>query len=169
MEFGEDKVVRRKRNYENEYRYEVSVMDWHVNISFNDYAYINVLDRQEFEESFYVVLEGRISSTMSKKCKKDMAAVIVLHPSNVWYNRQGLRDDLHTIGRMFVERANSYTYKERTMCFVVNIPTKSYENIRDYMTYKGTASVLLVGTELSRGKGDIFYISFGKSRPEPDV
>lgn len=62
---------RRRRNYEHEYRYEVSVTDWHVNVSFNDYAYINVLDREEFEERFYMVLEGRISSTMSKKCKKD--------------------------------------------------------------------------------------------------
>jgi len=58
---------RRRRNYENEYRYEVSVTDWHVNVSFNDYAYINVWDRGEFEESFYMVLKGCISSTMSKK------------------------------------------------------------------------------------------------------
>lgn len=160
---------RRKRNFENEYRYEVSVTDWHVNVDFNDYAYINVLDRGEFEESFYMVLEGRISSTMSKKCKKDMAAEIVIYPSDVWYNRQGLKDDLHTIGRMHVERANSYSYKEKTLCFIVNIPTKSYENIRDYMTYQGKASVLLVGTELNRGKGDIYYISFGKKRPGPGL
>jgi hypothetical protein len=154
---------RRRRNYENEYRYEVSVTDWYVNVDFNEYAYSNVLDRPEFEESFYMVLEGRISSSMSKKCKKDMAVEIILHACDVGYNRQRLRDDLHTIGRMLVERANSYSYKENTMCFVVNIPTKSYENIRDYMTYKGQASVLLVGTELNRGKGDIYFMSFGKS------
>ncbi|HBN22616.1 MAG TPA: hypothetical protein DD412_05200 [Holosporales bacterium] len=91
-----------------------------------------------------------------------MAAEIVIHLSDVWYNRQRLRDDLHKIGRMQVERVNSYSYKEKTLCFIVNIPTKSYENIRGYMTYKGKASVLLVGTELHWRKGDIYYISFGK-------
>jgi len=160
---------RRRRNYENEYRYDVSVTDWYVNVEFNDYAYICVPDRTEFEESYYIVLEGRIFSTMSKKCKKNMAAEIVIRTSDIWYNRQRLRDNLHTIGHMQVERANSYSYKEKTLCFVVNIPTKSYENIRDYMTYRGKASILLVGTELNRGKGDIYYMSFGKSRPDASM
>ena len=39
--------------------------DWYVNVQFNDYAYLNLFDREEYEEYIYMVLEGRISSTMS--------------------------------------------------------------------------------------------------------
>lgn len=157
---------RRRRNYENEYRYEVSVRDWYVNVEFNDYAYINVIDRGEFEESFYIVLEGRVSSTMSKKCKKNMAAEVIIHPSDVWYNRQRIREDVHTIGDAQVQKADGNYYKEDVLFFRVSVPTKSYENIRDYMTYNGKATVLLAGTELHWRRGDIYYMSFGKLRLE---
>ena len=56
---------RKRRNMDHQYRYDVSVKDWYVNVQFNDYAYLNVFDREEFEEYIYMVLEGRISSTMS--------------------------------------------------------------------------------------------------------
>ena len=62
---------RKSRNMDHQYRYDVCVKDWYVNVQFNDYAYLNVFDREEFEEYIYMVLEGRISSTMSKKCKMD--------------------------------------------------------------------------------------------------
>ena len=62
---------RKRRNLDHQYRYDVSVKDWYVNVGFNDYAYFNIFDREEFEECIYMVLEGRISSTMSKKCKMD--------------------------------------------------------------------------------------------------
>ena len=56
---------RKRRNLDHQYGYDVSVKDWYVNVQFNDYAYLNVFDREEFEEYIYMVLEGRISSTMS--------------------------------------------------------------------------------------------------------
>lgn len=146
----------------HQYRYEVSVMDWYVNVTFNDYAYINVFDREEFEESFYMVLEGRISSTMSKKCKKGMAAKVIIHSGDFWYDKHMLRDDVHTIGNMDIQKANPYTDKEDTLYFRVSVPTKSYENIKDYLTYKGKALISLVGTELHWRKGEIYYLSFGK-------
>lgn len=153
---------RKSRNPENNYIYEVSITDWYVNVSFNDYAYINLFDSGEFEERIYMVLEGRITSTMSKKCKKDMAGAVILHPSDFWYNKHGLREDMHTIGDMEIQKANSYSFKEDILYFRVGLPTKSYENIRDYMTYKGKALVTIVGTDLYYRKGDIYYLGFGK-------
>ena len=153
---------RKRRNMKQRYRYEVSVLDWYVNVSFNDYAYSNVLDREEFEENFYMVLEGRISSTTSKKCKSYMSAEVIIHSGDFWYNKHMLRDDVHTIGNMEIEKANSYTYKVDTICFRVSVPTKSYENIWDYLTYKGKALISLVGTELYWRKGEIYYLDFGK-------
>ena len=146
---------------DHQYRYDVSVKDWYVNIQFNDYVYLNLFDREEFEEYIYMVLEGRISSTMSKKCKKDMAAKVAIHSGDYWYDKSRLRDDVRTIGNMDIEKANLYTDKEDTLYFRVSVPTKSYENIKDYLIYKGKALISLVGTELYRRKGEIYYLGFG--------
>ena|SRR3990167_3672587 len=153
---------RKRRNSKHQYRYDVSVMDWYVNVSFNDYAYINVLDREEFEERFYMVLEGRLISTTSKKCKRHMLAEVVIDSGDFWYNKHMLRKDVHTIGYMEIEKSNSYTHKEDTLYFRVSVPTKSYENIRDYLTYKGKALISLIGTELYWRKGEIYYLGFEK-------
>lgn len=162
MEFRESIMVRRKgSNTKYQHRYEVSVMDWYVNVSFNDYAYINVLDREEFEESVYMVLEGRINSTTSKKCKRYMPALVSIHSSEIWYNKNMLREDMHTIGYVEIEKADSDMHKEDTIYFRVSVPTKSYENIRDYLTYKGKALISLIGTELYWRKGEIYYLGFG--------
>jgi hypothetical protein len=65
-----------------------------------------------------------------------------------------------------VQKADGDFYKEDVLYFGVSIPAKSYENIGDYMTYKGRASVLIIGTELHWRRGDIYYINFGKRHPE---
>lgn len=153
---------RKKRNKEQRCRYEVSVIDWYVNVSFNDYAYFRSLDLEEFKERFYMVLEGRIISTMSKKCKRYMAAKVNIHSSDIWYNKHMLKEDLHTIGDMEIQKADACLYKEDTLCFWVSVPTKSYENMRDYLTYKGRALVSFIGTDLHWRKGEIYYIDFRK-------
>ena len=153
---------RKRKNMDHQYSYEVSVMDWYVNVTFNEYAYCNLFDQEEFEERIYMVLEGRISSTMSKKCKKNMAAKVIIHPSDFWYDKHRLRDDLHRIGDMDIQKADSYSDKEDTIYFRVGVPTKAYENIKDYLIYKGKALINLVGTELYRRKGEIYYLGFGK-------
>jgi len=153
---------RGKRSYDNKYSYDVLVMDWHVNVSFNDYAYINLFDSEEFEERIIMILEGLVSATSSKKCKGEMAAKVIIHPSDFWYDKQMLRDDLHTIGNMEIRKADLYVEKGDTIYFRVSVPNKSYDNMKDYLTYKGGALVRLVGTELYRRKGDIFYIGFEK-------
>lgn len=153
---------RKRRNMKNQYLYDVSVMDWYVHVAFNDYAYINLFDRGEFEESIYMVLEGRLSSTMSRRCKKGMMAEVILHPGDFWYEKHRLRDYMHTIGNMDIQKADSYSHKVDTIYFRVSVPTKSHENIRDYLTYKGKGLIRIVGTELHWRKGEIYYLSFEK-------
>jgi len=156
-------MVRQKgRNTKNRHRYVVSVMDWYVNVSFNDYDFIRLIDGEEFEESIYVVLEGRITSTTSKKCKRYMQAKVSIHSSDVWYNKEMLRDEQHTIGKMEIVKAYSCLEKEDTLYIRVSVPMKSYENIRDYLTYKGKALISLIGTELNWRKGEIYTLEFGK-------
>lgn len=157
---------RKRRNSEHQYRYDVSVIDWHVNVSFNDYAYINVPDQKEFEESFYMVLEGRVISTTSKKCKRHMLAEVVIDPGDFWYNKHMLKKDVHTIGYMEIQRPSSYVCNEVKLYLRVSVPTKSYENIKDFMTYKGKALVSIIGTELHWRKGEIYALDFRKLSAE---
>lgn len=91
-----------------------------------------------------------------------MAVSIILHPSDVWYNKQRLRDDIHAIGDMEILKAKSYSFKEDTIYFRVGVPTKSYENIREHMASKSKAVVTLVGTDIKWRRGDIYYLGFGK-------
>lgn len=119
---------KKNRNKEQRCRYEVSVLDWHVNVSFNDYAYFRSLDREEFKEHFYMAFEGRIISTMSKKCKIYMAAKVNIHSSDIWYNKHMLREYLHTIGNMEIQKADACLYKEDTIFLGVARP----QNLRQF-------------------------------------
>ena len=119
--------------------YEISVEDWSVSVRFNDYCYISFPDTEEFEESISMILERRIISTSSKKLKKIVASKVNIRSSDVWYDKQRLRDDLHIIEHAQITRAETFDDKEDTLYFYVNVPTQSYENIKDYLIYKGKA------------------------------
>ncbi|MEE9215224.1 MAG: hypothetical protein V3U54_10600 [Thermodesulfobacteriota bacterium] len=153
---------RKRRKTDQQCIYDISVDDWSVCVRFNDYAYINVFDREEFEEHICMILEGCITSTTSKKLKKILASRVILHPGDFWYEKEKLRDDLHIIGNAAIMKANTFDDKEDTLYFWVNVPTKTYENIKDYLIYKGKAKICLVGTELFRRKGEIRYLGFEK-------
>lgn len=152
----------KRRKADNQYSYDVLVTDWHVDVSFNDFAYINLFDSEEFEERIIMVLEGHVTSTLSKKCKKDMTSKVFIHPSEIWYDKHLLREDLHTIGNMEIRKTDLCVEKEDVIYFRVSVPTKSYESIMGYLAHKGKAMVRLVGTELYRRKGDIYYLGFEK-------
>jgi len=160
----EDIMTRRKkRKTDQQCIYELSVDDWSVSVRFNDYAYINIFDRDEFEEDIYMVLKGHITpTTTSKKLKKIVASKVNIRSSVVWYDKQKLRDDLHIIGHSEIMRAETFDEKEDTLYFYVNIPTQSYDNIKDYLIYKGKAKVTIVGSELFRRRGEVRYMSFEK-------
>jgi len=81
--------VRRKTD--QQCIYNISVDDWSVSISFNDYAYINLFDSEEFEEHICMILEGRIApTTTSKKCKNNMDSKLIIRHSDLWYEKEKL-------------------------------------------------------------------------------
>ena len=151
---------RKRRNPKTQYRYEVAVRDWSVNVNFNDYAYVNLFDCGEFEERIFMILEGSISSTSSKKISNDMPAKVILHSSDFWYSDNRIPDDKHTIGDMEIIQKRSGIEKEDTLYVRLSVPTKSYENIRAYMSYKDRAVVTLVGTDFYWRKGEIYFLRF---------
>lgn len=156
---------RRKRNYEQEYLYHVSVLDWSVRVEFNDYAYINAQDNAEFEESIYMVLECRLTDTNSKKCEKNMAVRFAIHEKEHWPNQQYDKKELRPIGAMTKMKAEPEIYPEETLSCWVVVPPKSYNNIQNYLSYKGQAKVMFMGSDLSYRKGHIYYFDFLKLSP----
>lgn len=154
------KHKRKRKKLEDLFNYEVSVYDWTVNVFFNEYAYMNIFNVEQFEEQYYMVLEGKVSSSTSKKCDKDMLAEVIIHPGEFWYDPNRIREGVDTIGYMSIEKKDSEIYKEDTILFRVIVPTKSYENIRSYLTYKGKAFIKLLGSDLYYRKGDIYYFEF---------
>ena len=156
-------MPRHKRRNENQkYRYFVSVFDWSVNVNFNDYAYINLFDCGEFEERIFMILEGSISSTSSKKIRNDMPAKVMLHLNDFWYSNIRNEDDTPAIGDMEIIQKRSGIEKEDTLYVRLSVPTKTYENIRAYMSCKDRALVTLVGTDLYWRKGEIYFLRFEK-------
>lgn len=151
---------RTNRNKHQQYRYCVCVFDWFVDIDFNEYAYINPFDVDQFEERIKMIMLGKLISTDSKKCAKDMSAKVIIHPSDIWYRKNELRKDLSAIGDMEIIKAKSGIEKVDTLYFRISVPTKSYENMKDYIVYKGKALVTVVGTDLFRRKGNIYYLGF---------
>lgn len=129
---------------------------------FYEYASFNQFDLSQFEERIKIIMEGRIFSTDSKKCKKNMPVKVIIHPSNIWYDKSQLRDVLSAIGDIEIIMAKSDIEDEDTLYCRISVPTKSCENMKDYLSYKGKASVNLVGPELFWRKGEIYYLGFRK-------
>lgn len=152
----------KKSNEQARHNYEIEVNDWYAKILFNDAIYQSVLDDREFEERISIDMLGRINSTTSKRCKENMAAIITMSPNESWYNRERIREDLHTIGYINIEKADSDIYEEDTICFWVSVPTKSFDLMKDYISYRKMAKFIFVGTELSYRKGEIYSLEFGK-------
>lgn len=156
--------MARKKSRKSDFRcrYNLLVNDWDVRIHFNNEIYQRLFDDDEFVERIYMEMSGKLISTTSKKCNANIAATIDISPNDFWYQRDRLRDDLKFIGSMSVERADSEIYQEDTICFRVSVPTKSYENMKDYLSYKGNAYVTLYGTELFYRRGEVYSLEFGK-------
>ena len=158
---------RTTRNKPQKCRYQISVFDWFVEVNFNEYAYINPLYIDQFEERITMIMVGKLTSTDSKKCMKDMAAKVIIHPSDNWYRKNELREGLSAIGHMEIIRKGSGIENEDTLYFDVIVPTNSYDNMKDYLAYKSRAFVTISGTELFIRKGEIYYLGFTKHTEQP--
>lgn len=159
-----EKIVANKRNRKDDpsQRYTLLLSDWDVRIQFNDQIYQRIFNDREFEERIAIEMTGHLVSTTSKKCKDSMAGIVSVRPSDAWYDRDMLRDDLDGIGSIEIMRADNEFYFEDTIRFYINVPTKSFDNMKEYISLKGQASITLIGTELSYRKGDIVSFEFGK-------
>lgn len=91
-----------------------------------------------------------------------MPAKVILHLNDFWYSNIRNEDDTHAIGDMEIIQKRSGIEKENTLYFRLSIPTKTYENIRAHMSCKDRAMVTLVGTDLYRRKGEIYFLRFEK-------
>ncbi len=131
-----------------------------MNVSFNDYAYINIFDMQQFEEKIYMVIEGEIIDSDSKKLKTGQESQIVLHPAEYWDNRMNIREDTETIGDIAMVKQQYDDISKNVLMFRMSVPVKSYENIRAYLTYKQRGEMHIIGTDLKYRKGEIYYFRF---------
>lgn len=144
---------KRRRKPDHEYIYEVDITSWDANIAFNEYAYINIFDREPFTEKIYITLNGAVSLTTSKKIKKGMDAQVVLHPTNSWEKYNWDEREL-PVGDFIIQN------NPELLIARISIPIRSYELIRSYLTYKAQGRIELVGTEINRRNAEIFYVGF---------
>jgi len=143
-------------------RYSILIYDWHIKVIFNDYMYQKVFNSDEFEERINLELEGRVTSTTSKKCKDNMAARIIVESRDFSHAKNTHNEGLHAIGYVEIEKADSEFYMEDTLYVWFIVPKDSYENMKDYLAYKGNAMISLTGTELHYRKGKVYSLEFGK-------
>ena len=153
---------KRRRRPDQEYRYEVEITSWDARVVFNEYAYINLFNREPFAERYYIKLNGSLRVTSSKKIKKGLPAEIVLHPTTEWEKPPALDHD-SPIGDLVIES------KPKAILARISIPMRSYELIRSYLTYSAKGRVELVGTDIDRRNANIFYIGFDSQTRSPST
>lgn len=124
--------------------------------------YQQFFDDRKFEERISMKMTGKVISTTSKKCKASMSAIFEIKPNKDWYERDRISEDLNTIGIINLEKADSEIYQEDTICFWASVPTKSFEYMKDYLTYCRKAKITLHGTETHYRKGEIYSLEFGE-------
>lgn len=164
---------RKKIDHSKTFMYDIFVDDWTIDVEFNRYAsmFARESDR-EFEESYSIILNGHIVDTSSgehKKLQKGLFASLCLYGNDSIYDSRGqfgIDEDQRTIGRMSYQRFFEREKKGHFLNASIYIPTKSYETVLAYLTYKGKACISLSGTDLQktefRGvlRSDIYYIHF---------
>jgi hypothetical protein len=125
----------------------------------------------EFEESVSIILNGHLvdASRDQKKLSRGLLASLRIYGNDSLYEARGrysIDKDDRTIGKMVYQRFFETEKKGHFLSARIYIPTKSYETVLAYLTYKGKACVSLSGTELQkteyRGvlRSDIYYIHF---------
>lgn len=150
---------RRRRKFENELFYKIEVQDWEVHVSFNDYMYMNLFDSPPNHERIILGLRGTLTSTMSKKVKVGKASKVLLFPSADW-KKPHPEEAEDPIGEIVLQRDVIDSRHKDCLLARVSVPFASYELIRSYLTHKVAGSVTLVGSELEKRHGKIYYIDY---------
>ena len=164
------KKFRKEIDHSKTFFYDISITDWTIDVEFNRYASICSFESDvEFEESFSIMLKGYLVDTGSvhKKLEHGLLASLRIYGNDSLYKSRGrysINEDDRTIGTMVYQRFFEREKKGHFLNASVYIPTKSYETVLAYLTYKGKACISLSGTELQktefRGvlRGDIYYV-----------
>lgn len=159
-------MAKRKKVSQERYvlqcKYSISIHDWHIQVIFNDHLYKKIFETGEFEERISLELEGKVTSTTSKKCKENFPTKIVIEPRDFTQVRNTHTEETIAIGYMEIEKADSELYMEDTLKFWFIVPKDSYENMKDYLAYRGNAMISITGTELNYRKGKVYSLEFGK-------
>lgn len=164
--------LRKKIDFSKTFLYEMLIDDWGIDVKFNHYASMCAWESdREFEESISIVLQGHLVNTnrTHKKLKRGLFVSLRIYANDSLYQSRGqylIDKDDRTIGRMSYQRFFEKKKKGHFLNASIYIPTKSYETVLAYLTYKGEAYISLSGTELQkteyRGvlRSDIYYIQF---------
>ena len=151
--------TKRRNKPGRECRYQISVQDWRAHVTFNDYADANLFDQLPYEEIYYMILDGTLTETDSKKIKPGTPAEIVLHHGT--YSRHlKPEEELRPIGYIEITNRIVNDEKEKCLLFRIIIPEKSFEHIRAYLSYRAIGEITIVGTDLKYRQGDAYYIQF---------
>lgn len=154
------------------FSYYLFIDDWSIDVEFNRYASIFAREYdREFEASSSLILNGHlfINDREHKKLKKGLFTSLHIVGDDDLYEKKGMYsidENDRTIGRMSYQRFFEREKKGHFLNAWIYIPTKSYETVLAYMTYKGKACVSLSGTDLQkteiRGvlRSEIYYIHF---------
>lgn len=164
--------LRKKIDRSKTFVYDAYITDWAIDVEFNHYASMCPWESDvEFEESCSVILNGHLLDTSSdnKKLNKGLLVSLRIYGNDSIYNSRGqysIDQDDRTIGRMAYQRFFETEKKGYFLSAGIYIPTKSYETLLAYLTYKGKACVSLTGIDLQKTesrsvlRNDIYHIRF---------
>ena len=96
---------------------------------------------------------------MSKKVKVGKYSKVLLFASSGW-KRPYPEEAEDPIGEIVLQRNIIDGSNKDFFLARVNVPFASYELISSYLTHKVTGSVTLVGSELEKRRGKIYYTDY---------
>jgi hypothetical protein len=149
----------KRRNFEHQFSYDIIVESWDIYTTFNEYAYLRVFSDYPLEESYCIIINGRLEDSFSRKLKKGKITQIILHPTDYWYKRTSEKEK-ESIGSIALTRDKVFNKGKDILLAHIHMPEKSFDLIKSYLTHKASGEVSLVGTDLQKRKAEIYYICF---------
>lgn len=163
---------RQKVDHTKTFVYQVYVTEWTIDVEFNHYASRWPYESDvEFEESCSIILNGHLIDTSSDNTKLNTGLIVSfrIYANDSLYDSRGqysIDQADRTIGRMVYQRFFETEKKGHFLSASIYIPTKSYETVLAYLTYKGKVCVSLTGTDFQKTeyrsvlRSDIYHIWF---------
>lgn len=163
---------RKNIDHSKTYMYDIFINDWTIEVEFNHYASLFARESDvEFEESVGITLNGHLvgAHREHKKLTTGLLASLRIYGDDSLYAARGqysIDESDRRIGRMVYQRFFESEKKGHFLNASISIPTRSYETLLAYLSYKGKACVSLSGTDLQKTefksvlRSDIYFIRF---------